>query len=278
MDLPGEIRNRIYRLHLLVDEPIELLNKSSYGTYRSARKADECAQRRFEKIRTSQLKFLRLNKTVNKEASDFFYGENEFRFTAQEGWSYLRGFIHAIGDHNTARLRILTIHVPWPTLCYDRTDKACRIIPKTLEGPNRPEISTAQDYKDCVDILDRAGSLRQLKLVLPVSLEVEHVEDLRFDLSKYSEGLDITLIHLSIGCHHRDDANASQQPLTMSEPHRTRRRRRFITTRKNAVGVGSPPVYAESMGWKFEKAVVDEEGKYVYDSNDCHPSVCWLCA
>lgn len=279
MDLPGEIRNRIYRLHLLVDEPIELLARTSRTNSKGADKAERQARERFTKIRTSRLKFLRLSKTVNKEASDIFYGENEFRFTGQNGWTWLRGFMHVIGDLNTARLRVLTVHVPWQAE-PDELSKGMgsyNTIINALEGPKRQGMYTLQDYKDCADILNRAGNLKQLKLVLPANLEVQSVEDLTLDRSKFPDGLDITLTHLALVGWCQLAVNASQLPLTKSESHRVKKGRRFIVKRRNVVNLGNPRAYATAMGWEFERIVIGADGSYNPDPLDHALSDCPWC-
>ncbi|KJX92667.1 hypothetical protein TI39_contig5832g00038 [Zymoseptoria brevis] len=236
MDLPGEIRNRIYRLHLL----------DRRSGPKAAERASKHAKERFTKIRTSRLKFLRLSKTVNKEAGDIIYGENEFRFTED-----------------------LT----------DRGMGGYETIVKALERPARQSMWTMQDFKDSIDILNGAGNLEQLKLVLPANLEVDSVVDLKFDLSRFTEGLDITLVHMAFkGWCGRDIAtiHESQLPLTKSElVRRVKKGGRKVKKRKNVVELGDPKTYAETMGWEYERAWADGDGHYHHEPLDHVSACCW---
>jgi hypothetical protein len=67
LSLPSELRNNIYRLVLLHQEPIGFLtNKYRFHTYRRLQHTPG---------------IFRTNKTIHHEASTFFYAENRFDFT-----------------------------------------------------------------------------------------------------------------------------------------------------------------------------------------------------
>jgi len=53
-----------------------------------------------------------LNKQINIEASDFFYGTNEFRFSARHCYHALQFFCNIISLANTRRLTRIAEHTP----------------------------------------------------------------------------------------------------------------------------------------------------------------------
>jgi hypothetical protein len=255
MDLPGEIRNRIYRLHLLVGNPIELLPKSAHATHKAANSADLRSDHKFLVIRRSRLPLLRSSKDVNKEASEIFYGENEFRFTGQNGWNWLHGYLRTIGKRNTQRLRIVTIHVPWRA-AIDITDMARRRdIPKQFQDPPRPRTHALFRHVGS-GVLKRLTGLEELNIVLPMWLDVLEIEDLTRNVAKSAVGLRVKLIHLA-RCVTDEQVNYSQRPLSETELQDG-----MDWDRHGQANVVDPEIYAEAMGWGYEKAVLDEDGGY----------------
>jgi hypothetical protein len=55
---------------------------------------------------------LRVCKTINREASPIFYGENEFRFTSKLGSLFLDRFLSTIGAENIRALKHVSLYVP----------------------------------------------------------------------------------------------------------------------------------------------------------------------
>lgn len=121
MDLPAEIRNRIYEFHLCFD-PIELSAKAASAN--GNRKATKHHSQRYARDISPRLRLLRVSKQVNREAAYVFYGGNEFRFSSMHGHDMLFAFCRTIGKRNTACLRKITEHAPWggqyPEEAHDR--------------------------------------------------------------------------------------------------------------------------------------------------------------
>lgn len=109
LDLPAEIRNKIY-MYSLNFGSIELATKTVFPSDDHLRRAAHYRAYGL-KIRPA-LRLLRVNKQVNREASSSFYGQNEFRFTAICGHDILRAFCKTIGKANTLRLAKITEHAP----------------------------------------------------------------------------------------------------------------------------------------------------------------------
>lgn len=60
------------------------------------------------------LGLLRVCSLIHSEASAVFYGENEFRFSAINGWMVLDAFLYTITPRHFQYLRHITVHVPFP--------------------------------------------------------------------------------------------------------------------------------------------------------------------
>ncbi|KAF2162911.1 hypothetical protein M409DRAFT_26763 [Zasmidium cellare ATCC 36951] len=281
-DLPGEIRNRIYRLALVFDEPFEFLPKAAGG-----RKAPARACVRAKKLFAKSLglrKLLRVNKQVNKEASDIFYGENLLCFSSVLGWQFLRGFIETIGKDNAARLRKITVHIHWPGRTGDHSDRYGQgrfppdeddaydgLSPEGFFYYYKPldKIRTSDEaYAECMKMLNEAGILESLNLVLPYTFDVLDFPDLALDITKFEIKPKIKLIHLNINGDWT--ANDSQHPLRtlgpLPKPVWTRKRR----NRRN-LAPAEPPVieefetakaYAVAKGWEYKPRECDEKGHY----------------
>ena len=115
-----------------MEPAMELLPKTSIDNRRTPGHVYQRAMERYAKKKPI-LRLLRLNKAINAEASDIFYGENKFRFTNQEGWFYLRAFLETIGVKNTARLRHIALHVPRERESTDRHCGPTTMCPDHLE-------------------------------------------------------------------------------------------------------------------------------------------------
>ena len=91
LSLPGELRNKIYELIVLREEPIDSSHR--FG----------------QEDLTPGL--LCANKTVHREASEIFYGQNRFyfaRFAPEDALS----FLEQIGEGNAGRIRHIIIDFP----------------------------------------------------------------------------------------------------------------------------------------------------------------------
>ncbi|KAK3709728.1 hypothetical protein LTR37_010755 [Vermiconidia calcicola] len=99
LGLPAEIRNKVYRYHLIIGS-IELAPRVAPGGQLSDFRK-HCRRCRQE-VRL-RVRLLRVNKQ----------GENEFRFSRMEGYEMLFAFCRTIGKSNTAKLCKITVHAPW---------------------------------------------------------------------------------------------------------------------------------------------------------------------
>ncbi|KAF2672704.1 hypothetical protein BT63DRAFT_133949 [Microthyrium microscopicum] len=59
------------------------------------------------------LRLLRTCKTINREASQVFYGNNTFDFTTPAGWVVLFCFLAKIGAANRKHIRYISLPAPW---------------------------------------------------------------------------------------------------------------------------------------------------------------------
>jgi len=118
LDLPGEIRTRIYKM-ALVFESIETQTWFSPPNHmvscakftRSDRIWCPYHYKVWQDTVRPTLGLLRVNKQINAEAASVFYGQNEFRFTSRSGRDVLEAFCRTIGEANTMRLAKITHHI-----------------------------------------------------------------------------------------------------------------------------------------------------------------------
>src|SRR5436190_16020525 len=90
--LPGELRNRIYELRLVHQEPI--YPWTDYNPRLGL-----------------TLALLRANKTVHREASSLFYAQNRFDFTMGTP-EHVASFLRQIGHNNADHIRHICIEFP----------------------------------------------------------------------------------------------------------------------------------------------------------------------
>lgn len=82
LDLPRELRDKIYRLALVQHPPnIEFAAKTHYSETSNSVVREHHFQR-FRKDVLPWLGLLRVSKQIKREAGSIFYGENEYRFTS----------------------------------------------------------------------------------------------------------------------------------------------------------------------------------------------------
>ena len=137
-DLPRELRDFIYDLTLVPEEPIELA-PLSFGLprFERSRKDQRLKPTHYEDSPTSYgtelrlghfvgvswhvhrykteirpaLKLFRVSRQVSEEARDVYYGQ-EFRFPSSYGWHILYEWLLVIGEANRLRLRYITVCHP----------------------------------------------------------------------------------------------------------------------------------------------------------------------
>ena len=278
-DLPGELRNQIYELAGIAGHIFELhpLPGSDFcnGRPEAAGIAQDALTRYRNKIRPL-LPLMRVNKQVNDEVSAIFYGQNIFRFSGNLGWFFLEGFMHSIGEANTARLRNITVHAHWKGKDRELTSsgrhyqdiefmaKHRRIIPLKKDGT--ADGGREEAIEECVRMLSEGGSLATLSLILPTRFEVHNPLGLTFDASMFPDGIPkITLIHLQPHGH-GNSLNASQKPLKQRireiilDP--TRVLEAQYSTKHHDVRA-----FAHSQGWDYERKWQDDNYNFEGDAD-----------
>ncbi|KAK4545846.1 hypothetical protein LTR36_002410 [Oleoguttula mirabilis] len=217
LDLPGEIRNRIYELYLVVDPDIDLSPKTSMK-----RRSDiDCAVGRYLKLKPI-LRLLRLSRQINSQASDIFYGDNEFRFTSKFGWCYLLAFLRKIGLANVSRLRRLAVPVPYEGRDYSASwgpsmdSVASSLHRMGLNDDDQSEPPSIQAcIRGCIKILEKAGNLEVLRLVLPISFRFadNSLKPLKLNASRFNN-LTVVLVHLHNSEYRDETVGGTHMPIT----------------------------------------------------------------
>lgn len=238
---------------------IDLVPKSSEDDRRTPKYASKSATQRYYKLKPI-LRLLRLNKDINAEASDIFYGENEFRFTNGEGWFFLRAFLETIGKANTARLRHIAVHTPWEGVSTDEYSRPQSTGPYFLEtylssrGLSVEGATSSLDpIPQSLNLLSTAGTLAKLDLILPFSFEVSGLSDIILDRTRFARGLKVKLVHL------RKDGFFESMDTTQCPMLREFDDEEGATYRE---AFTSPKTYAIEMGWEYELVQYDFKGRY----------------
>jgi len=214
---------------------------------------------RFIKKISPNTRLLRTCKQVNAEASSIFYGGVEWRFTSVKGWYVLDAFLEQIGIKSQARLRKITIHVPWDGSmiepdyrCKDAIRESKARISVMQGTIARMGLNPRQSYKEfnyaaCVErtkrIPEHYGKLESLRLVLPDTFNLAPAENGSYDRalnqSKFRGTLQIILFSLRGGNVLEDNSYyANWEAVSQS----------IISGHKQA------KVMAGKLGWKGEVA------------------------
>lgn len=133
LTLPREIRNQIYKLLLVSPSPIIVwsakleekwgIDYSTSKPFRFHRFAhDRTAIAASLKDLTPSL--MRCNRTIDLEASTFFYGSNTFAFEGDHDWLPIISWFDRIGLVNRSLLRHLTATVQQPSGAWQRADSS----------------------------------------------------------------------------------------------------------------------------------------------------------
>jgi hypothetical protein len=115
LDLPPEIRNKIYELLLISSKPIYVYTPPA-DPIEGAREA------RRSKVADVTLGLLKVNYLIWTETTSIFYHnnifafQNEHRYPTVELWDIVYSFLSIIGGKNRSSLRYLEVDVPWPTV------------------------------------------------------------------------------------------------------------------------------------------------------------------
>ncbi|KAM0716561.1 hypothetical protein Q7P37_008006 [Cladosporium fusiforme] len=251
LDLPGEIRNKIY-MYTLNFESIELAAKTRFHHTSNGVRARHYRDYK-EKIKPS-LQLLRVNKQINQEASSIFYGQNEFRFTAICGHDILRAFCKTIGKANTLRITKITEHAPIDgdfEEIWDRPAAHSKTSMRNFNDWLSRKGLHQQGYlagKFSVEraITGKRGSLREYKMVMPSTFNLSACEIasnyrcLLGYLSAAHSGVKVSLVLLDMQVFYPH----GHCPQTM--------------LREQCVRL------ADQRGWNVMKADSDRYGRYAY--------------
>lgn len=237
---------------------------TAQNTNKAPGRAQRYAFERFKKL-LPILRFLRLCRQVNQEASDIYYGTNEFRFTGACGAYFLRAFMRTIGSANTSCLRKITLPIHWSGYSTDSNDMygewkpAHTGVQLNAYGLQRNEDAPApRPLVDCLRMLERAGNLTDLTLVLPHAFHVTSVTDLGLDYTKFNlEKFKIKVLHLRR--YSTESMDPTQKPL--QQLLRLRRYKRRAVARVEAEWE-DVEAYAEANGWGYGSVEYDRKGRY----------------
>lgn len=108
-DLPVEIRLQVYEY--LFDIPN---NFFELWAPREWARNGHWAKNSFRELKSlrTRLRVMRLCKKIREEASDYFYGGNNFRFTNFNGFLVMTVFNHTIRPANCSFLKHITVQIP----------------------------------------------------------------------------------------------------------------------------------------------------------------------
>ncbi|KAF7193337.1 hypothetical protein HII31_05316 [Pseudocercospora fuligena] len=220
LDLPAELRNRVYELVLVLDPAYVELSAKTTVYWVGNEKAREHHLKRYKYDIQRRLRLLRVCKQIYEEASPMFYGENEFRFTSVKGWYALATWIDQIRPRNQRLIRKISIHVPWRGKVYDfqsdnepesrvRMDMQQSILADMGLTPRQgwKQFNQLTSVKRVKKVLESHAKLEVLRLVIPDSFNPvwettitnynADVWDCRFVLDKTKfESLQIKLLTL----------------------------------------------------------------------------------
>ena len=129
LDLPRELRDKVYHHSLSVSEPIEVWDGSLVEYEVTVRSPGEMTRKTTQTVRTycdilgyMAFNLLMSNRQLRSEAAPVFYTQNVFRFSAQDNWSPLYAFLEMIGEENRNKLRRLEMSMFQPRYVYQYPD------------------------------------------------------------------------------------------------------------------------------------------------------------
>lgn len=151
LNLPTEIRNRIYHFALVREKPIDLWPQTHRGItchalplpsplnvgemkYRRVRYQEDLLYVREEMA----VGLLRTCYQIFKEAAGIFWMENHFRFSGRGGWQGLLRFFLTIGPLARSWIRKISVHAPFYLRWPERT---CNTVHSSFEPSPSPSPS-----------------------------------------------------------------------------------------------------------------------------------------
>lgn len=120
--MPTELRIEVLRAALVSPDPIELWPET--GSFEHNAKIRKNFHRNFARRtkwalqdnRGLVVQLLRVSRAIHELGVKIFYGENEFRFSAVNGWIVANCFLYTIGPRHFQHLRVITL----PSFTYGR--------------------------------------------------------------------------------------------------------------------------------------------------------------
>lgn len=191
VDLPAEIRNLIYHLALVKSEPLDLWPATrcntipiSEGGYTIGDHNGDGARFRLaikSMRRGLGVNLLRTCKTISSEATPILYGQNDFRFTMEDGWFSLHTFLTMICNRNRAHVKSISVFVPVESFFYEAQSMMAATYPcyawsdlKDKEDPRTEQPWCALEAaKGCCELWMEEKTLRTLFLVMPPGLHLD---------------------------------------------------------------------------------------------------------
>lgn len=148
LNLPNEIRNRIYHFALVREKPIDLWPQTHRGTTCHVLLLPSplnVTERKYRRVRYQEdLLYVREEMAVGilracyqtfKEASGIFWMENHFRFSGRGGWQGLLRFFLTIGPLARAWIRKISVHAP---LYLRWSERTCNSVHSNFEPSPSP--------------------------------------------------------------------------------------------------------------------------------------------
>ena len=193
LDLPRELRDKVYCYSLSAPEPIIFWSKrlewddDRYDSSGSrTMKSWKTVEAQSAALNCLAWGLLLCNRQVSHEAASIFYRWNTFRFTGDRNWSFLYAFLQMIGEERRDSLRSLELQMPQPQQVWQFADGTRtsltswpfrEVIAQSayLERNSPPFAEGRVDHLDpaieaCFRILGKNRSLLSLVLVLDLYL------------------------------------------------------------------------------------------------------------
>lgn len=187
LELPPEIRIKIYRYSLVTSEPLTIWSGSQDTDILELPESIKLILQETVEIDVGFSNHLALgllccNRQISRETAGILYQGNTFRFLGTNNWSPLYGFLQMIGQENRHNLRNLEMATPKPEQVWQHADgtctsreqwRLCEVVPRPMRLQNLSALFEEGfvDYLDpaveaCFRILGRSKSTLTLRLVL----------------------------------------------------------------------------------------------------------------
>jgi len=166
LDLPSELRIKIYGHLLVASEPITICSRTSEEEISDYRGTVSLRSLSTAKIRPTVLDHLTLgllecSRQISYEAAATFYRWNTFKFAGDRTWDPLYAFLQLIGERNRRSLGSLELDIPGPKRLWQYSDGTCTTLDrwcvrKVVAQPAYLQKSASLFQEGFVDELDPA--------------------------------------------------------------------------------------------------------------------------